>query len=275
MSSEIRNWLLFVGPPKTGTSWVDHVLRSAKGVRLPQGVKETFFFDRHFDRGFPWYVAQFAARHSDRLFVEVAPTYFFSKHALQRIESILPHARIFITLRDPVRRSVSHYLHIRRRGLTDLNISKAIGQFPSIVTNSIYASRLDRWYSHFGRNNVKVIFYEDIIGDLPRFTNMLAGYGIGELSLTEPDKIVNAASAPRFRFVARSAELLVRKLRSAGLHRVVEAGKDVGLRDAVFSGGPLPDTRDVEHELSAWKSDFLNDGVALARLIGRDPPWMA
>ncbi|HML91933.1 sulfotransferase [Methyloceanibacter sp.] len=271
--SDVRSWLLFVGPPKTGTSWIDHVLRSSEDVRLPQGVKETFFFDRHFDRGFSWYLAQFAARRSDRLFVEVGPTYFFAKHALQRIESTLPDARIFITLRDPVRRSVSHYLHTRRRGLTDLSIGKAIEQFPSIVTNSIYAQRLDRWYSHFGRNNVEVIFYEDVIGNLPRFTKTLAGYEIGELSLKEPDKRVNAASAPRFRFVARSTELVVRKLRSVGLHRVVEAGKGVGLRDAVFSGGALPDARDMENELSAWKSDFMNDRAALARLIGRDPPW--
>jgi len=273
VTSEVQNWLLFIGPPKTGTSWIDQVLRSAEGVRLPQRVKETFFFDRHFDRGFPWYFAQFAARPTDQWFVEVGPTYFFSKNALQRIKETIPQARIVVTLRDPVRRSISHYLHVRRRGLTDLSIERAIEAFPGIVNQSIYARKLESWFSRFGRNNVEIMFYEDVIGNLPEFARMLVGYGIGELSLKEPHKRVNAASAPRSRFLAKSVELAVGKLRSASLHRIVEIGKSVGLRDAVFSGGVLPDARDMEQGLSTWKSDFMRDRMALERLIGHAPPW--
>jgi len=249
------------------------VLRSAEGVRLPQSVKETFFFDQHFDRGFSWYMAQFQARPFDQWLVEVGPTYFFSKNAAQRIQETIPHVRIVITLRDPVLRSISHYLHVRRRGLTDLSIERAIEKFPGIVSQSIYARRLERWYSRFGGNNVEIMFYEDVIGNLPEFTKMLVGYGIGELSLKEPLKRVNAASAPRSRLLAQSVELAVRKLRSASLHRIVELGKSVGLRDAVFSGGALPDPRDMEQGLSSWKSDFIRDRMALERLIGHVPPW--
>ena len=109
-----RRWLLFVGPAKTGTSWLDQVLRGVDGVCLPDKVKETFFFDKHFDKGVQWYLEQFPQDRSGDLMIEVAPTYFFSDAVPDRIVETIPEAQIVVSLRDPVRRAVSHYLNLTK-----------------------------------------------------------------------------------------------------------------------------------------------------------------
>src|SRR5579863_8366499 len=87
-----------IGPPRTGTSWLHEVL--AKRIILPDLVKETRFFDIHFERGIDWYRAHY--RKSGGGFLgEVAPTYFASATARERLLRTIPEARIVCIFRDP------------------------------------------------------------------------------------------------------------------------------------------------------------------------------
>jgi hypothetical protein len=65
---------IVVGPPRTGTTWLDRVLRGH--VELPADLKETQFFAWNFGLGINWYAAFF--RNCDPLSLagEIAPTYF-------------------------------------------------------------------------------------------------------------------------------------------------------------------------------------------------------
>jgi hypothetical protein len=42
---------MVIGPMKAGTTWLYSYLISRGDVCLPEGVKETFFFDRRFNKG--------------------------------------------------------------------------------------------------------------------------------------------------------------------------------------------------------------------------------
>ena len=64
---------------------------------------------------------------------EVVPAYFFSKHAAERIQKAFPDAQIVVSLRDPVKRAISHYLHLRKYGFTDLEFEPTLERFPHIV----------------------------------------------------------------------------------------------------------------------------------------------
>ncbi|SRR6266852_6265608 len=68
-----------VGPPRTGTTWLHQVL--GKRSILPNPVKETRFFDVHFDRGMEWYRSHYRQSAGRVVAGEVAPTYFASKAA--------------------------------------------------------------------------------------------------------------------------------------------------------------------------------------------------
>jgi len=272
-----RRWLLFVGPAKTGTSWIDRVLRGFDGVSLPQKVKETFFFDKHFDKGVKWYLEQFPRGRSGDLMVEVAPTYFVSDAAPRRIAETLPEAQIVVTLRDPVRRAVSHYLNLRKYGFTDLDIDRALKSFPNITGYSLYAARLETWFRTFGRSNVQVVFYEEVVGSASSlFDNLSRPFLLepkGQASTSTQGSRVNAAAVPRSRTFGRLGQRVAKKLREADLHFVIALGKRLGVKRALFEGGAQPNQRELEKALSTWQAHFAEDRETLTRLLGRSPPW--
>jgi Sulfotransferase family len=272
-----RRWLFFVGPAKTGTSWVDRALRSTDGVCMPHEVKETHFFDRYFDKGLPWYSDQFVGKPAD-LMVEVVPAYFFRRGVAERIRETIPDAQIVVSLRDPVRRAVSHYLHLRKYGFTDLDLGAALDRYPTIAGYSLYAERLEHWYRVFGKSRVQVVFYEEIVGNARKLSDeVLIRAGLEpttrELAAPPSPGRVNAAAVPRSRTLARVGQWGAQILREAGLHSVIKQGKRRGLKKLLFAGGTMPDQGDLEAQLSAWQADFAADGQALARMIGRAPPW--
>jgi Sulfotransferase family len=272
-----RRWLLFVGPAKTGTSWVDRVLRGFDGVSLPQKVKETFFFDKHFDKGVRWYLEQFPQGRSDDIMVEVAPTYFFSDVAPERIAATIPEAQVVVTLREPTRRAVSHYLNLRKYGFTELDIARAVERFPNITRHSLYAARLDGWFGTFGRSNVKVVFYEEVVGDIRRlFNEVLRPYQVkpkDKMPATSQEARVNAATVPRSRTFGRLGHRVAKTLREADLYLVIELGKRLGVKKVLFGGGAQPNQHELEKALSPWQGVFAKDREALTRLLGRSPPW--
>jgi hypothetical protein len=76
---------------------------------LSHPTKETRFFDKHFDRGLAWYRSHYHRATGARVIGEVAPTYFASPQARERIARLIPHAKIVCTFRNPVDRVISLY----------------------------------------------------------------------------------------------------------------------------------------------------------------------
>ena len=96
-----------IGPPRTGTSWLHEVLN--QHTVLPSLSKETRFFDSHFRRGFHWYSSHFRHRCIGQPVGEIAPTYFASPDARERISRLPSAARVICIFRNPVERILSLY----------------------------------------------------------------------------------------------------------------------------------------------------------------------
>lgn len=111
--------VLFVGPQRTGTTWIYEYLRARGDVALPKDVKETWFFSHFFEKGVNWYASHFTSQKPSNCVVEVDPTLFSHPEAPKRVYDVLgSDVTIICTLRDPVKRSISHYLHAKRYGWT-------------------------------------------------------------------------------------------------------------------------------------------------------------
>jgi len=50
---------VFIGPGRSGSTWMYELLRSHPDVCLGRGTKETLFFEKHYDRGVDWYESFF------------------------------------------------------------------------------------------------------------------------------------------------------------------------------------------------------------------------
>ena len=96
-----------IGPPRTGTSWLHEVLN--QHTVLPTVSKETRFFDSHFRRGFRWYSSHFHQHRAGQPIGEIAPTYFASSDARERISRLPSVARVICIFRNPVERILSLY----------------------------------------------------------------------------------------------------------------------------------------------------------------------
>lgn len=268
-----------VGPQRTATTWVYEYLRRHPGAAVSGRVKESNFFDRHFDRGPEWYARLFPPDEPGRAVGEVGSTYFHSDTALANIRAHSPGARVVVTLREPFGRLVSLHRHMQQQGgiPPGTTLADALATEPHLIETSRYATHTRRWREAFGADRVTVLLYEDLAADPEAFARRLcAAVGVEAVPLpAELRAPMNEATQPRSHAVAVWAARANATLRRAGLHRVVAAAKRGGLHRLLASGPaaraavPGPLAAEVFAEL---RDEF--EGVAA--VAGLDlAPWRA
>lgn len=237
---------LSIGPMRTGSTWLYEYLGARGDVCLPRDVKETFYFAENHDKGEAWYADHFRdydpERH--RKVIEVSPTLFQNPDAAARVARALGHPALLVTLRRPMDRAWSHYMHLRQHGKTTLDFDAAVRKLPAIVDSSLYAKHLTRWLDAFGRKSVHITCYNDLKLHRARYVWQVdLAFGLPPAPpQAVPTQKVNASSLPRNLLLARISRRAVARLHRSGLHRLVNAGKRIGLPDLVYgrSGGAPP-----------------------------------
>jgi len=233
-----------VGPPRTGSSWLYEVL-SSQAV-LPAPSKETRFFDVHFDRGLKWYLAHYRNGNARRRMGEVAPTYFASNLARERLSQMVPDARIICVFRNPAERIVSLYRLKRAYGLIPWNFEEAMERDAELLETSKYVSNLKLWQRCFGAGNVLSSIYDDLRKSPQDFVDRVVDFiGIPRFILGDSQlgSVHNSEKMTHPRSYARTrrAILMADWFKSKRLDRVVSAFKRSSLCKLVLGGGqPFP-----------------------------------
>lgn len=177
---------IYIGPDKAGSSWLHEVLLAHPQVFMPQ-AKGLYFFDRYFDRGADWYLAQFAGARPEQVVVgEVCQDYLAHPLAAERMQQTLGTVRVMVTLRDPADRAFSSYLHMLRSGWDAGSFTQALGRYPELIEHGRYASQLQRFERHLGRDSLHVAVFDDLQGDPQTFFDGVTGWlGIESVLLDE------------------------------------------------------------------------------------------
>lgn len=241
---------LFIGPQRTGTTWIYEHLIQHPELCFPKNVKETMFFDRNFEKGMGWYKWHFTNCESGQKQGEVAPTYFDDPEVPVRIKENSPECKIIITLRDPVERAKSLYRHHYQKGRVRGTFTEAIEEMPSILTSGFYAEHIPRWLKFFDESKVLVIFMkkisvnpEAVLSDICEFLS------VNNMEIKEVirDEKINSAAEPRFSGLALLGSKIVSKLHYHRLHILVNFAKKIGLKKLFFrNSSNLPDLTDEE-----------------------------
>ncbi|OQX54882.1 MAG: hypothetical protein B5M53_05305 [Candidatus Cloacimonas sp. 4484_209] len=268
--SKLPNFIA-VGPQRTATTWIYECIRQHPDVCMPDGVKETMFFDKHYLNGLPWYQAHFRHCSPNKVIGEIAPTYFHSEEARERIHSIIPDCKIICTLREPVSRIFSLYLHMLRYGFTKLPFERALKDCPVLLDSSRYFFHVTRWQEIFGANNVLVLIQDDLKANPQQFIDQFCRFiGVSELKLQELQYApIGREILSRSYYLARAGRLMAGWLRARRLHRVVNFGTKIGLRWLCLEGGKgVPKlSPEVEARLRIY---FEPEIERLEVLLGRD-----
>jgi len=228
---------LFIGPDKTGSTWLHHVLLQHPECYVPS-CKDIYFFDRYYDRGMDWYLSFFKNAPSHvKVMGELSHDYLFSDAAAERIARQLPGVKLISSLRDPAERSFSHYLYMVRSGRTRAPFEEALTKFPELIDKSLYHKHLSRYFRRFDRSQMGIFFFEDLKADPERFAR-----GIFEFldlpfleSIGRSDTVL-PASRPRSFILARLAKMGANISRDMGFTNLVGTVKYSFLAKLLYRG---------------------------------------
>jgi hypothetical protein len=193
---------LIIGASRSGTTFLHHVLGQHPSISAVRG--EPHYFDWNYGRGTEWYRWHFPAesfrdqvvRGCGALVVgEKSPNYLFDPRVPERVQGLLPEAKLIVLLRDPVARAVSNFHQERRRRIEP---SASFAEVVEIelrqrearrngtwsgnerpieyLARGRYAEQLERWFARFDARQFHVIQSEklfaspvDVVAGAQRF----------------------------------------------------------------------------------------------------------
>jgi hypothetical protein len=230
---------IVVGPPRTGTSWLHKLLEPY--ASLPSPSKETRFFDLHFHRGFDWYAWHFP-RHGRGPMGEIAPTYFASPEARQRIAETIPQAKIVCIFRNPVERAVSLYRLKLAYGMYRWSFPEALRKDPELINSGLYWTHLSGWRERFPDQQLLVMIYDDLAADPQAFFSRIAAF-IGLPAITISQSQLNRVyssermTRPRSYLATRTATAFADWCKSRRLDHLVASVRESALIRLFLGGG--------------------------------------
>lgn len=176
---------IIAGAPRSGTTWLCHLLDRHPDVQIAQPViPEPKFFHRDeiYARGARYYSETWFAGLTAPVVGEKTSYYLENPRAAGRIHSMLPDVKLVFILREPVSRAYSNYLRSRANGFETLDFEAALeaeaerertlpADLRFVRPNAYYsrgryAELLRPYFSLFPRSNIIVLRFEDI-GERP------------------------------------------------------------------------------------------------------------
>jgi hypothetical protein len=172
--------LLIIGAQKGGTTWLHERLGNHPDIFFSKTKELEFFTQIAEARDLAAYAANFDDAGTRRYAGEATPGYFWTYDKRSKFCRINPKGRnilipetvretlgqdvkLIVTLRHPVHRAVSAYIHHFKQGRVEpgqrlLSIAKRFG----IVDIGFYKRHLEKWERVFGPDKILTLFLDDI-----------------------------------------------------------------------------------------------------------------
>jgi hypothetical protein len=172
---------LIAGGQRCSSTWLWTLCNQHPDIFMAQAWKPEpkFFSSAAYFRGLDYYSQTFfAGARGEPAIGEKSVTYLDHPGAPAWIYNDLPDVRLVFLLRDPVERAFSHYRYSRHNCLETLSFRDALINEPwrarrtpaplvtarpwAYVDRSCYAKHLTRFFDLFPRQNIRVIFSEEM-----------------------------------------------------------------------------------------------------------------
>ena len=172
---------LVIGAQRAGTTTIWHALDRHPDIFMSP-TRETAFFsnDHNFNRGPAFYETTFFHEwNGEAACGEKTPEYLLMPYAAARIRDVLGETvKLIALVRNPAERAHSGYRHSLMLGCEHLSFREALDAEPERIARnpaalgrfgyqarSRYAPQLARYYDLFPRENILVIFFDDLIAN--------------------------------------------------------------------------------------------------------------
>jgi len=244
---------IVLGTARAGTTFLYYLLSQHPQVRLPAGVKETWFFDGpDYERGIAYYFEKYFQGPQGRtgsrdVWGEVASSYLYVPYVPERIYAVFPETKLIVILRDPIDRAFSDWWMMYNARVEPLRFEDAIQENLRRIQTGPKFYKPEEWYEHLYfikehkrlnyRTYVDYGYYEE---QLERYLQLFPKENILLLQFEhftrDPKKIVRRV----FEFLGLTPDIPVKTevphnvtIASAKIRRVIENLRRFGVLDAV------------------------------------------
>jgi hypothetical protein len=132
---------------------------------------------KNYDLYKEWYLSFLLGYENEKWVGEDTPSYLSSKKAPRRINEMFPDAKIIITLRDPIDRAWSHYWHKVNNFSAFLSFEETLRYSPGLIfERSFYKHQVEVYLNRFGKENVKIILFEELVSNPKQIFNELCDF---------------------------------------------------------------------------------------------------
>ncbi len=234
-------------------------------------VKESHFFFENFDKGIDWYRGLFPDVEG-KLAGEVDSNLMNSSVlAADYISQVCPDAKLIAIFRNPATLYYSSYLYALKEGEVEGSPRWVWENQPHFRREVSYQSRVQPFLDRFPREQLLVLKHEEIRADgvaaLDRIFSFLGLEPNYDRELLT--KEVNVSRTSRAPWVTLPIIKTVHFLRSRRFHRIVAAGKSLGLNTVLESFMRAESSTELPPDLSVEIFEFLRDELGeLQRSLG-------
>ncbi len=198
---------LMVGCQRCGTTWTAAALRDHPQVYLPT-KKQSYFFDRNYDKGIDWYLQKFSGVEPEQVAVGEIATGYCLPEAVPLMAKHFPDIKLLMVMRNPIDRAYSNY-QTRKIEEDWSTFEDAIESSPDILKRGEYIDQIDDLLKHYSREHILFMLYDDLHSNDQEFLHSILQF-LGVDSSYESKMIgqrKNAAIFPKLRKVLRQLGL--------------------------------------------------------------------
>jgi len=221
----------FVGPYRTGTTWLYEYFKRHPEVSVPVKVKETFFFDKKYHKSFEWYFSHFNEKTNHKITGEIAPSYFRSTEAARRLLKNNPNIKIFFTLREPIERLISHSHHNKLKGFIDKNdsIIDVYKKNKAFRYASQYSTFIKKWKAIIPEKNIHILKFENFKKNNQKYVDNICDIlKIKKQEIPEDlNKKIGSSISSKYKFIYKIGYKIVKILRKVKLYFLVNILKKI------------------------------------------------
>jgi hypothetical protein len=151
------------GFQKCATTWLYRSLAEHPQIRMPSRHM-VHYFDINYHLGHDWYRQQFESDAGELVVGDTTVTYARDQIAVNRMARDAPDARIVLSVRNPIDRAVSHFLHERAKGKTAFSFGEWRENYDCYsdwIVPGFYALHLERLQRSFPGESILVLESDD------------------------------------------------------------------------------------------------------------------
>jgi hypothetical protein len=274
-----------IGPPKSGTTWLGHVLQDHPQICMSEPKEVNYFNDSlsfnrsylktHYHLGPEWYAKHFRHCGDDKLIGEITPRYILDPVVPQRLKDHNPDVKIIVTLRSPFERIISHYHSAKDFHKSEKrSISVAIREEPEYIGACMYYENLLPFLTCFGLNQIFFLDLEDVKQTPDKVLNELYTF-LGVDPDFRPSSMTNKsnpARATKWVALRKLTGKIHRTLIIAGFSRLIIVLKKTGIGKLInrLNSQPIQITSLSDDDKNFIRSKLCDDIAKFSQLRGKD-----